>query len=86
MRSMGSMATNAATSSVPDPHNLLFRFWGELILLISFGLMLAGTWFTGNRKVMPLSIAAMTILYISMYIYFSISLEIMGVSILSLAY
>jgi hypothetical protein len=49
--------------------------------------MLAGTWFTRNRKVMPLSIAAVTILYISMYSYYvSISLEIMGAIILSLAY
>jgi hypothetical protein len=75
-----------ATSS----HNVIVAFfsgfWGEVILLVSFGLMLVGIWFNGKRKVMPLSVAGIVILYVSMYVYYSIGLEVAGTVILAIAY
>jgi len=61
-------------------------FWGEVILLISFGSMIVGMWFTRTRNVIPLSIAGLVILYISMYVRYSIALEIIAAVILALAY
>lgn len=91
MGSMSSMtpAMSSAVSSAAS-HNIVVAFfssfWGEVILLISFGLMLAGMWFAGKRKIMPLSIAGVVILYISMYAYYSIGLEVAGAVILAFAY
>lgn len=61
-------------------------FWGEVILLLSFGLMLVGIWFIGNKKVFVISIVDVIVLYISMYVYYSINLEIIGIAILAIAY
>lgn len=61
-------------------------FWGEVILLLSFGLMLVGIWFMGNKKIFVISVAGVVVLYISMYVYYSINLEIIGISILAIAY
>jgi len=89
MADMGGMtATNTSTSQISQNAiiNFFLGFWGEVILLLSFGLMLAGMWFRGSRKVMPLSIAGATILYYSMYVHYSISLEIAGAVMLAFAY
>ncbi|MDE1766872.1 MAG: hypothetical protein KGI27_11470 [Thaumarchaeota archaeon] len=61
-------------------------FWGEVILLLSFGTMFAGIWFSGNRKILPVSVVGVITLYVSMYAYFSISLEIIGGIVLAFAY
>jgi hypothetical protein len=89
MGGMGSMTTTNSAASIVSPNtivNFFSGFWGEVILLVSFGLMLTGMWFTGKKKVMPLSIAGVVILYISMYVYYSIALEVVGVVMLALAY
>jgi len=89
---MGDMASMSTTNSAASSasHNTIITFfsgfWGEVILLVSFGLMLAGMWFTGKKKVMPLSIAGVVILYISMYAYYSIALEVVGAVMLAIAY
>jgi hypothetical protein len=92
MGNMGSMSSittiNSAGASASQKIIVSFfsGFWGEVILLVSFGLMLVGMWFTGRRKVMPLSIAGVVILYISMYAYYSIGLEVAGAVILAISY
>jgi hypothetical protein len=93
---MGSMSSNSMITSTNSAissafsHNIIVTFfpgfWGEVIFLGSFGLMLAGMLLTGRRKVMPLSIAGIVILYVSMYVYYYVSLEIAGAVILAVAY
>ncbi len=61
-------------------------FWGEVILLLSFGAMFSGMWFSGNRKILPISVVGAIMLYVSMYAYFSISLEIIGGMVLAFAF
>lgn len=89
MGGMGTMTTTNSATSLVSPNtvvNFFAGFWGEVILLVSFGLMLTGMWFTGKKKVIPLSIAGVVILYISMYAYYSIALEVVGVVMLAIAY
>ena len=52
----------------------------------SHDLMLAGMWFTGKREIMPISVAGVVILHVSMYTYYSIGLEVAGAVILAIAY
>lgn len=61
-------------------------FWGEVLLFLSFGLMLVGIWFMVNKKVFVISVVGVIVLYISMYVYYSINLEIIGIVILAIAY
>jgi len=60
--------------------------WGEAILIVSFSLMLIGMWFTGKKKIIPVAFSGVVILYISMYVYYSVSLEIIGAIVLCFAY
>jgi hypothetical protein len=87
MANMGSMTITTISSS---PENVILNFfsgfWGEVILLVSFASMLFGIWFTGKRKAIPLAVAGITILYFSMYTYYSIALQIIGAVIVVLAY
>jgi hypothetical protein len=90
MGSMSSMTTTTNSGASSASQNIIVTFfsgfWGEVILLVSFGLMLVGMWFTGRRKVIPISIAGVVILYISMYVYYFVTLEIAGAAILAVAY
>jgi len=68
MGGMGSMTTTNSAASLASPNtvvNFFSGFWGEVILLLSFGLMLTGMWFTRRRKIIPISIAGIVILYVS---------------------
>jgi hypothetical protein len=83
-----SVMIMSAQSPVPQNPLLAFfsGFWGEVFLLISFALMLFGIWFSGRKTVLPLSLLGVVILYISMYVYYSISLEIFGGILLAAAF
>ncbi|MGI0088600.1 MAG: hypothetical protein ACREBI_11680 [Nitrosotalea sp.] len=85
MSNMGNMTGMTMTSQ-----NIIVTFfsgfWGEVILFLSFGAMFSGIWFSGNRKILPISAAGAIILYVSMYAYFSISLEIIGGIVLAFAF
>ncbi len=62
---------------------------GEVILLTSFVSMIAGIWFSNssnNKKPIPIAMAGSIVLYVSMYVYYSIALEIAGMAILAFAY
>jgi len=62
--------------------------WGEAILLVSFGLMCYGMWSSGGnrKKLLSLAVAGIIVLYVSMYVYFSLTLEIVGSIILAFSY
>ena len=92
---MGSMMSGMGTQSASGTGNSTFQgmiisffsdFWGTVILLVSFVSIIAGMWFSNNRKLIPMSIAGSLILYISMYVYFSIILEITGIAVLAFVY
>lgn len=89
MQGMAS-ATNsvASTTSQNVIVNFFSGFWGEVILLISFGLMFYGMWSSGGnrKKLIPLSAAGAVILYVGMYAYFSLTLVIVGAIVLAVAY
>lgn len=80
MNSMSSMNMDALLQ------NSILSFFdgigGEIILIASFGSMLAGMGFSGNRKLLPIVIVGTVILYISMYQYYSIGLQIAGALIM----
>lgn len=87
---MGSMTTAKVIGHHSNSLNILVTFfsgfWGEVILIVSFSLMLLGMWFTGKGKIIPLAFSGVLVLYISMYSYNSVSLEIIGAIVLSFAY
>lgn len=84
MNSMSDMTsmTTIANGAKPSIQNIIIAFfsglWGEVILIISFVSMNVGIWFSNNRKIVPFSIVASIILYVSMYLYYSIPLEILA--------
>ncbi|MDE1832683.1 MAG: hypothetical protein KGI02_10015 [Thaumarchaeota archaeon] len=85
---MDSMSNLATTQTQNVFVNFFSGIWGEVILLISFGLMFYGMWSSGGnrKKLLPLSVAGVIILYVSMYAYFSLTLEIVGSIVLAFAY
>ncbi len=87
MTGMG-MSDMATTQSQNVFVNFFSGTWGEVILLISFGLMFYGMWSSGGnrKKLLPLSAVGVIILYVSMYAYFSLALEIVGSIVLTFAY
>ncbi len=88
MTGIGSMSDMATTQTQNVFVNFFSGIWGEAILLISFGLMFYGIWSSGGnrKKLLPLSAAGVIILYVSMYTYFSLTLEIVGSIVLAFAY
>ena len=85
MRGMSDMATTQTQNIFV---NFFSGVWGEVILLISFGLMFYGMCSSGGnrKKLLPLSASGVVILYVSMYAYFSLALEIVGSIVLAFAY
>lgn len=91
--SMTGMERNSMSDmTTKQPQNIFVNFfsgvWGQVILLISFGLMFYGMWSSGGnrKKLLPLSAVGAIILYVSMYAYFSLALEIVGSIVLAIAY
>lgn len=64
----------------------LSGFWGEVLLIISYGFMLVGMWFGGRRKPMILAFVGAAVLFEGMYGYFSVGLQVIGLVAVSLAY
>lgn len=85
---MGAMSDMATTQTQNIFVNFFSGVWGEVILLISFGSMFYGMWSSGSnrKKLFPLSVAGVIILYVSMYAYFSMALEIVGSIVLAFVY
>jgi hypothetical protein len=86
MTTMTSTTTNANSTQ-----NMIIAFfsgfWGEVILLLSFVSTIVGMWFSNSsKKLVPLSMLASIVIFVSMYVYYSIPLEIAGLVILAFAY
>lgn len=60
MGSMGNMVTSNVIGSQSNSLQFLVMFfssfWGEVILIVSFSLMLTGIWFAGRRKIIPICV------------------------------
>jgi hypothetical protein len=85
---MTAMPTTTTTTNNPQDVIISFfsGFWGEVILLFSFVSMNIGMWFSSNKKAIVVSIVASIVLYVSMYVYYSIALEIIGLVVMFFAY
>ncbi|MGI0008303.1 MAG: hypothetical protein ACRD92_01640 [Nitrosopumilaceae archaeon] len=85
MDAMSSINTNTSISQ-----NVILDFFegvgGEIVFLASFCSMFLGMWYSGRRKLMPLTIVSAVILYISMYPYYSIGLQIVGTIIMAITH
>lgn len=94
VKSSDAKATSNSDKTSESPQHIIVNFFsgvgGQIILLLSFGALFAGIWFSGsnsNKKlVLPISIIGAVILYISMYNFYSAALEVTGSMILALAY
>lgn len=79
---------NTNTSAISQ--NIILGFFegigGEIVFLASFSSMFLGMWYSGKRKLMPLAIVSAVILYISMYPYYSIELQIVGAIIMAVTH
>ncbi|MCL4518653.1 MAG: hypothetical protein M1587_05575 [Thaumarchaeota archaeon] len=81
-----SAASNAWDATFSQLIIFLSGFWGEVILIVSFALMAFGMWYGKKARPMILALIAASLLFIGMYVYFSIGLELAGSVILILAY
>ncbi len=52
--------------------------WGEVLLVVSSASMLLGIWFSGKKKLIPVAIGGVAIMFVGMYSYYSISLQVAG--------
>lgn len=88
---MTGMQGISDTTTIPAQNIFIDFFsgiWGQIILLVSFGLMFYGMWSCGGnrKKLLFLSTVDAVVLYVSMYVYFSLALEIIGSIVLAFAY
>lgn len=91
--STGGDNTHSSIDMSSASQNIIVSFFsgsgGQIILLLSFIAMFAGIWFgdRNNRKLLaPISAIGAVMLYISMYNYYSIALEVTGAIILGFVY
>ncbi|MDC8451567.1 MAG: hypothetical protein LV477_01510 [Candidatus Nitrosotalea sp.] len=84
VQSMDSMNMNAQNN------NIVLAFfnspWGDALLVASSASMLLGIWFSGKMKLIPLAISGIVLMFIGMYWYYSISLQIAGAAIMGFAH
>lgn len=87
MQGMGGQTSAIAGSSpIIQAVAVLSGVWGEAILLGSFALMLFGMWSAKRTKPMALALIGAPVLFVGMYGYFLIGLQVMGIAVLALAY
>lgn len=86
MADMGSSSSGTGSGLLSLTIGLFSGPLGEVILLASSGLLVAGMWL--GRKVKPLALAliAALMLFVGMYSYFSIGMIVTGSAILIVAY
>ncbi len=85
MTGMGSLSA-MGSPTLSRIVEFLSGFWGEVLLVVSYALMLVGMWFGGNRKPMVLAFFGAALLFEGMYGYFSAGVQLVGLVALSLAY
>jgi hypothetical protein len=85
MQSMDSMNTNSQKNN-----NIILAFfssqWGDALLVASSASMLLGIWFSGKMKLIPLAVIGIAVMFIGMYWYYSINLQIVGAAIMGFAH
>jgi len=85
MQSMNSMNTDGQKND-----NIVLAFfssqWGDALLVASSASMLLGIWFSGKIKLMHLAVSGIVLMFIGMYWYYSISLQITGAAIMGFAH
>ncbi len=85
VQSMDSMNMNGQKNN-----NIILAFfssqWGDALLVASSASMLLGIWFSGKMKLIPLAVVGIVIMFIGMYWYYSISLQIVGAAIMGFAH
>lgn len=87
MAGMANQSANFAPNSpIAQVVSFLAGFWGEVILLLSFGLMAFGMWSARRIKPMILALIGAPILFVGMYAYFLVELQLAGMAFLTLAY
>jgi hypothetical protein len=93
MKPSDTTANSSSNNTSESSQNIIVNFFsgvgGQVILLLSYGAMFASIWSSriSNRKlVLPISIIGAIILYISMYNYYSVALEVTGAIILAFVY
>ncbi|SMH71730.1 hypothetical protein [Candidatus Nitrosotalea okcheonensis] len=83
--SMSSMKMNDQKYS-----NIILSFfgsqWGDALLVVSSASMLLGIWFNGKIKLFQLAVLGIFVMFIGMYSYYSIVLQVIGASIMGLAH
>jgi hypothetical protein len=84
MNGMGSVENSSLLGQV----SLFFASsFGKSVLLVFIALMIIGLWLHGGKiSVLILSLLGSTILFVGMYVYFSIALELAASVLLVLAY
>jgi len=85
VQSMDSMNMNDQKNT-----NIVLAFfnspWGDALLVASSASMLLGIWFSGKMKLIPIAVSGIVIMFIGMYWYYSISLQISGAAIMGFAH
>lgn len=85
----GSSAVSSSTTS-PSVLAQISSFFsgpdGEIVLLASFILMGFGMWYGRKLKPMAAGLAAAAIIFVGMFAYYSIVLEVLGSVIMVIAY
>jgi len=90
--SQGSMAgmgnTSGALTSSPFLQLISFLSgpWGAVILAGSFALMVYGMWLGRKYRPLTLGLTAAVVLFVGMYSYFSVVLQLVGAALLVVAY
>lgn len=88
MQNMDSMDSMNINDQKND--NIILAFfasqWGDALLVVSSASMLFGIWFSGKMKLIPLAVSGIVIMFIGMYSYYSIVLQIIGAAIMGFAH
>ncbi len=81
---------SSMTMNVQNTQNPVLAFfnsqWGEVLLVASSGSMLFGIWYSGKRKLVPVAIGGVAAMFLGMYSYYSISLQIAGATAMVFAH
>ncbi|HEU5220884.1 MAG TPA: hypothetical protein VFU58_02375 [Candidatus Nitrosotalea sp.] len=86
----GIQSTNSMNMEGQKNDNIVLAFfssqWGDALLVASSASMLLGIWFSGKMKLIPLAVLGIVLMFVGMYWYYSISLQITGAAIMGFAH
>lgn len=86
----GMQSMNSMNMDDQKKDNIVLAFfssqWGDALLVASSALMLLGIWFSGKIKLIPLAVSGIVLMFVGMYWYYSISLQITGAAIMGFAH